>query len=51
MSEKTQKKEEGESLQKIHENFGFDRAIQRVGMLFWWTTLFVGFGILLTHLF
>ena len=37
-------------MQKIHENFG-DRATQRVGMLFWWSTFLAGFGFLLTRLF
>jgi hypothetical protein len=46
---------EGESLQKTPEDLALDRACQRVGMLFWWTTLVVGFGALLgnfvAHLF
>jgi hypothetical protein len=37
-------------LQKIHEDLWFDRACQRTGMLFWWTTLVVGFGALLGNL-
>jgi hypothetical protein len=36
---------EGESLQKIPD-LELDRACQRIGMLFWWTTLVVGFGAL-----
>jgi len=38
---------EGGSLQKISADLELHRACQRVGMLFWWTTLVVGFGALL----
>jgi hypothetical protein len=45
----------GKSLRKIHDDLGFDRACQRVGMSLWWTTLVLGFGALLgnfvAHLF
>jgi hypothetical protein len=41
---------EGKSLQQIHEDLGFDRTCQRVGMFFWWTALVVGFGALLGNL-
>jgi hypothetical protein len=40
----------GEFLRKIHDDLGFDRACQRVGMSLWWTTLVLGFGALFGNL-